>query len=619
MKKVYLLSAVLATLFFVSCERENFGNGGNLGQLSDDGIAFVFDGVQTKSADMAVMSETPSGVSFKVGDTPGTSFTFTETVTNLNAYGPMTKGAPIYKENITSVAGYKSVDVVTYLKNGALHSPGNALFDYMAPQGEDTGLYYAHSYPTSPWPSDFDQDLYFFLRMPATDSNLTNPEYDSAEGKIEFDYEAYGTASAQKDILFASRTLNKNQYRQNYASSGAPITFYHALTGVRFRTGSDNDGTTKTIITKVEFKNLYSKGHGVYNPDSELFTWTVDEDSEADFSLSIAPPTYEEGYSADVKDNTVNYVKPEGEDAQPALGDSWYNEKYNTNNLNDAAGSMTFWLIPQAFEGRNDVTLEVTFRVCTPSTPEGTEITHEISLGKILGEAGIEWKSGQLRTYTLDPKDVDVDIFDTMDSGSDASGSYLIKENLRVTNTGNVKEYVRMLVSGNWYGWESEEAMATEDPKIIVGYKYSGAAGETIAEGDNIDTMADYWSATHSTYGQGFDSSFTGGKVPSTSKWRRGTSGYYYTEPLGPGSALSAETTPLFDYYKFYDEWTPTLYIPDPETGGRKAAVGVHLVMEVVVQAIGAEDANGEEFEDCWAAWSNATGLQITEKEGYIQ
>ena len=41
--------------------------------------------------------------------------------------------------------------------------------------------------------------------------------------------------------------------------------------------------------------------------------------------------------------------------------------------------------------------------------------------------------------------------------------------------------------------------------------------------------------------------------------------------------------------------------------------------MEVVVQAIGAEDENGEEYGTCWAAWSDATDLTISEKPGYIQ
>ena len=168
-----------------------------------------------------------------------------------------------------------------------------------------------------------------------------------------------------------------------------------------------------------------------------------------------------------------------------------------------------------------------------------------------------------------------------------------------------------MLIMGNWYGWTSQKSMDNGDaPSIIVGYQ---------TDDPNDNTMAQYWSSTDETYGQGFDESFTGGKVKASSKWRRGDGGWYYLDPLGPGTLLSAETTPLFKSYKFYDDWTPTLYVPNPETGQRVQAVGVHLVMEIVVQAIGAEDAEGNPYESCWAAWSEATNLTIAEKPGYIQ
>ena len=62
--------------------------------------------------------------------------------------------------------------------------------------------------------------------------------------------------------------------------------------------------------------------------------------------------------------------------------------------------------------------MEVTFRVKTGDTPDGQEITHEIDFGKLLNEdrdSNVEWKAGQLRTYTLKPLDVDVDIFSFFD------------------------------------------------------------------------------------------------------------------------------------------------------------------------------------------------------------
>ena len=616
MKKIYLAFALITALSIVSCvENEQFGE--EEVNLSENGIAFKFSGVTTKASDAMAPVETKTGISFDVVDKElGVNFHMTENVVDLNSYAPMTKGSPVYHENLLSLKGqgYGQINVKTYLKDGAEHADGNATYDSEDKEGGTGGWLYLHSYPYSPWPNDPSQDVYFFLNMPAT-SNATDLEYDSSDGSIAFKYTSPATAALQKDILFAARTLNKDQYNGNFKTSGAPVTFYHALTGVKFRTESDNEGTTKTIITKVEFKGLYGDGEAVMNTSTGVVEWTPDSESAGNFSQTFTAPTYSPGYTAEVEDNTVDYVKPEGEGAKPAFGDSWYG-KNNTSNLNDDAGSLTFWFVPQAFKNADgtanrDVTLEITFKVCTPSTPNGTELVHEIALGEILGAANVEWKAGQLRTYTLDPKDVDVDIFDTMDSGTDDTGDYLVKENLRVTNTGNVKEFVRLLIMGNWYGWTSQKSMDDGDaPSIIVGYRTANTSD---------DTMADYWRADHPTYGQGFDSSFTGGKVPSTSKWRRGDGGWYYLDPLGPGSAISAETAPLFEYYRFYDDWTPTLYVPNPETGQRVPAVGVHLVMEVVVQAIGAEDENGEEYGTCWAAWSDATDLTISEKPGYIQ
>ena len=76
---------------------------------------------------------------------------------------------------------------------------------------------------------------------------------------------------------------------------------------------------------------------------------------------------------------------------------------------------------------------------------------------------------------------------------------------------------------------------------------------------------------------------------------------------IGPGQTLNSQTEALFKSYIWPEDVPiPTIYIPDPNSNVRRAAVGVHLIMEVAVQAIGSKDSNGDDYDDCWAAWTAA-------------
>lgn len=622
MKKSYIALAVLSLAALVSCQEEEHFNGDSLGK-GDFGFVIGGSGVNTKAASSTDLVQSPVQ-SFDLGS----GLFLTETVEDLNSYRPETKGTPIYTQNLTSVDGYKTLGVVAYLKDGEEHL-SDVSFESLDKQMEvesRTGWIYKHVYPQAIWP-DKTTDLYFFLRMPTAylSSNAENFEYDSADGSIEFDYTSPAKGSEQKDILFTSRTLNQQQY-EPYQTTGAPVTMYHALTGVKFRSGSDNDGTTKTVIKKVEFLGLNDNGHCIVDPSAGTVTWTgsVSDEGTA-FSQTFDVPTYDKTLEdlTENLDGTIDFTNSEYFN-----GTSW-SSKYADMNLNDETGSLTFWLIPQAFTADTPVTLKVTFLVQTPDTPKGTEITHTISdFGGKLAEAGVVWKAGQLRTYTIDPKDIDVDIFDDLKQVDGA----IEKSNLHVTNTGNVYEYVRMQVMGNWYGWESEADSTANpnNPRIIVGYKYQGT--ESFDELDEEDRsnpnwksiMADYWVRDHELYGTGFDSTFYMGEVAEGNEWVRGNGGYYFPKLIGPGQKVQegddsevilAGTTPLFKSYTFQDDWLPTLWIPNPNNHAERVpAVGVHLVMEVIVQAIGAEKPDGTPYNDCWEAWSAATGKTIGPK-----
>lgn len=597
MKKVYITLAVIATAILVSCEREK--SYGDLTPLGENEIGFVLQGVSTRSAE--ALPNVVKGVSIPVGSSnDGESMFLEETIEELNP-SPATKGSPAYTVNVGML--YKTMGV--YAEEG--NFGGDATFERMDGDNmydrknieEGQGWRFNHDYNGRPWPDSDDAKVNFFLRMPATDYSITDAgiSYSTSAQSITFDYVSQLTATDQKDILFGHTQLSKSEH-DGYLPNGAPVNMLHALTGVKFRTGNDNSGSTKTIITKVEISGLAASGHCVITPSSNSVVWSNWGTKDVIFSQEFSNPDYSR-----TSDNTITYEKKEGEseggEAKLEFGDSWYAAAAG-ENLNDEEGSMTFWFIPQTItEG---VTLKVTFCVKTPDTAGkegGGVVTHTIDFGKAL--KNVQWKAGQLRTYTLVPKEVDVEIFDTMSAN--------VKQTLHVTNTGNVHEYVRMTFLGNWYD---------KDGNIVVGYKYSGPNDPNLPEGADPDEMVLPWYGAgyegadpeHPTtvadpYGH-FDESFELGVLPDGSKWVRASGGYYYTEAIGPGDKMDPDTQALFQSYTLAN--TPPIYVPSTTSDTRVLAQGVHLVMEVAIQAIYAPmNEDGTEASSWKQEWYKAT------------
>ena len=583
MKKLYIALAVLVTAALASCQQEKDTFMGH--KVGENEIAFTLNSTSTRS--MEEISAVSTGNTFLLGtDGIGDALYFEETIEELNG-GPATKGAPAYTVNVGDL--YPELGVYA-------EDLGFSSYELL---GEGEGWHYHHNYVGRPWPDDPTEKIDFYLRMPVDMEGFSNPVYGGENGAktISFDYESPATAADQKDILFSQVSISKNDHYENISKGGVPVTMYHALTGVKFRVGNDNSGSTKTIITQVKFTGLKGTGHCVV--DGSNVTWTPGT-AAYNFTQKFTNPDYDKTleHPENNPDGSVTYTKPTEGDAP--FGDSWYapgkdtNNPTNTQNLNKDDGSYTFWFIPQTMS--DAVKLEVTFVVKTPDTSGATGggvITHTIDFGKAL--PGVEWKAGQLRTYTLVPKEVDVEIEDKMEG--------LSKTDLHIANTGNVAEYVRMTIIGNWYGWESAKSQEDGDePSILVGYKTNGAGGADDNE------MVKPWYIGDSEFGQYFDASFKNG-VPSGqgNKWVRGDGGYYYTDPIGPGQEMESGTTALFSSYVWpSDVPFPTIYIPTNTSNLRTPAVGVHLIMEVVIQAIGTTKPNGESYANCWEAWTAA-------------
>lgn len=596
MKKIYFAMAVIATVALTSCEQEQ--NYDDITPLGENDIAFYIP-ISSSTRAEAVREEAESGCRIDFGtDNNGQSLFLVETIENLNPKALVTRGAPAYTENVGKL--YTTMGVYTESNNS-----GDATFKVMdetMTENPAGGLGWRYNYQYDdddkfrPW-VDETTAADFYLRMPASQTGVSELTYSGQT--IDFNYDASEISGKNlQDIIFGYTQINKKTH-DGYLPKGAPVMMYHALTGVKFRVGNDNKSTTKTIIRSVEFSGLKDVGHCAITPSGNgTVTWTGTDVNLGSFKLEYDDFVYNKD-NPGTGDNTIDYA-PEGGDKVGNFGDSWYKGKTGipndtkiaaNNNLNDEDGSLTFWFIPQ--EMTKDVVLKVTFCIKTPDTAGetgGGMITHTIKFGELL--EGVKWEAGQLRTYTLEPEDVDVDIFDEMTG--------YVKNNLHVTNTGNVDEYVRMMLMGNWYGWLPDQDPSKVPASMLVGY--------TTADTNN-ETMVTNWFGREEPYSTGFDDTFTGGKPAGDNPWVFGTgSYYYYPEVIGAGEKLS-KTAALFQEYELDPTWIPDIWIP--VGGTRQKAKGVHLVFECVVQAISTKDANGTPYADWKAAWSAATGQTI--------
>ena len=620
MKKISFALAVASTALLASCINEQPVE--TVTPLDDGGVAFVIKNASTRAGDDVPPVE--NGVSIPVGQSENGEGLFLEEVIEELNPAPATKGAPAYTVNVGNL--YSTMDVYAYANE---NYSVNAVFGKMdwsehagspSDAANTNGWRYRFVYDDrEPWP-DATTKVDFYLNMPTSPKGVSFTS--KADKKFVFNYDAstLATAESQQDILFSETTLSKEDH-DRYLPNGAPVLMYHALTGVKFRTGWANDTGTKTIITGVRWKGLKSKG--VCTVDfgdsaTDVVSWAPDATATSTpFYQTFANPEYS---AAAGVDGTIDYVKDTEHPSNNKFGDSWY-ATYSDKNLNDTTGTLTFWFIPQ--EITDDVTLEVTFLVKTGDTPDGKgEVTHTIQFGQEVNKDrthNVVWEAGQLRTYTLKPVHVDLDVFDTMDA------SKTVKSGLHITNTGNVDQYVRVYIIGNWVGKRQiKDGVYDDFETILMGYTdnaYNTEAGDyvhydEVARWNDKDftlngTEKEYadWSSPNKTYTYTPYGNFVGLPGMGTSSapgadnghhWIRHDKFYYYTQIIGPGVSLPA-TDVLFDSYTIGP--SPQFWIADM-SGVRRLAKDVHFVMDIAVQAI-AVPYNGTTpvgYEDAWKA-----------------
>lgn len=540
-----------------------------------------------------------------------------ETVTRLGAVpgsAAITRGTPAYTENVDKIYGAFNAVVLDKDDNQKF---GDGPFTYA--DNKWTRRFYQ-----DPWEGMGTESLYFYMRMPATMDGIQTPEsgepftYGLKNGKqtIEFEYLSPKTASAQKDILFAARPLSKAEYEEALANNTYPdVLFHHALTGVKFANYFPNpDDNTKTVIKKVTFKGLIDEGICVVTPRKETNGYVDDKTgdySSGDGSTVVWSDTTRTGVVM-----SQEYPAAFAEYNSQKLPEAFTGENAD-QNLNDADATGTFWIIPQKLTANTTVEVEFQLEYVQSRAPQKCTLT--LNLGQLLKEKNIEWKAGELRTYTLKPTIVDVEITDSMDVYK------YKKSDVVIENTGNVDQYVRVYMIGNWVGYRQIKKDVYNDYEtILMGYTdtLKNANGEyanhvELARWNDKDftwngTTKVYpqWSSPSATYDyvpygvfEGLPAMGTktaGGEV--VRNWIRHDKFYYYMKPIGPGATVP-NTDPLFFSYEI--DQSPVFYIAD-NSGVRRPARDVHFVMDLMVQAIGVPVTAAGDTLSYLEAWTAA-------------
>lgn len=471
MKISHIIAIAAAAFSMVACIPEDL--------MPEDMLASIGDG---KTIMFNIMDSAPVTRAAATADTlareavidlglmeDGRPLRFVESVTSLSlpsfaADSVMTKGTPANSNNVSTLYGKFKAVAYSGSSPASLGESSPFEFKYMSESGKWT-----HIFETSPWVS-YDE-LYFFAGMPGFPDG-TSYAITSDGHSLSFSY-TIDDAAGQDDILFGGCSTTKTAFEANPAQ-GFPVQFHHALTGVKFAIGND---ANSTVIKQVSLKHIVKAGSALI---------TLGQTNPVSWSLP-GTPVYTD-YTLDV----------------PGVA-----EVSGVKNLNEDDLSLTFWLIPQTLSA--DAELEVKY-----SINNGENKTVSVKINEALGSA-LTLAAGELHTFTLNPDDMNVTITDEIDGG--------VKQNVVITNTGNVAAYLRAVIVANWQD---------DDGNIVAAWDFE-------------------------------PTEFTG--LPG-SGWVLGSDGYYYTS----ATVDAGDQAPAL-----FTNYTPPTTPP---------VAGSHLVMDIAVQAV---------------------------------
>lgn len=564
MKKLLFIAAV-AALALTSCQQEKDINGGSVAGANE--IGFSLQGAATRSAEMG--SPVKKGTTILLGKTDGFELSLEETIADMYYSAPETRGAPVYTENV----GYLYKDQLGVFAQSGTSTGVDATYSHLDGPTAD-GWIYQHRYSENIWP-DEDTDVQFYLRMPTdmTDHGVTS--VNNAGGTTTVSYTSPTMAKDQEDIIFSGVEMNHKTYMGYYSTlGGAPVTLYHALTGIKFAIKNTDAELAKIQITKISFKGLKNTGSFTFDatdPSRDGFVWDASAATD-----NVIYQTFEE-------DDLITY------DATTHAGNNFSSTFFaagTANNLNKADASYTFWLIPQATTSSAAV-LRIDYTIS--DVPEYIEI-------KVNQLTTSDWQPGQLRTYTFKINDVNLMIDDEMDIQGDANDGYegSVKSDVTITNTGNTRAFIRAALVGQWLDHNDDPVFGFTDAVKelhLVASWYEDQFGENpqYEQGEFVG-LPGYHGATNPISGN---------------DWVLCEDGFYYFRTaVEPGDT----TDDLFDTYTVGT-------IPNAELAGAVIDnASMHFTLEIATQAIAANKLDGT--PDTWQnAWARALGTAPTIKQ----
>lgn len=536
----------------------------SVGGLEKNEVAFSLSAAQTRSVAKGSEISPERVASLKMDN--GETFYLEETVESLNE-GIVTRGTPAFTENVATLYGSFS----------AVANPGTdkALEDAVfTPHDEGEKTLWTHRYGRDVWAN---KPLTFYMRMPSEPAGVTSGYTYNADGSIEFDYTSPTTAAGQQDILFTSTTM------QSESDNGKIVVFYHALTGIKFSNFYTNKGIagaeaiTKTIIKEVTLSGNNNKG-GFKNSGH----CKVASDGTVTWS-NLGGNTSFNVVAGSAPNDTTNY-----KGGRYGL-DNLLDPKAAARNVNDKDGTLTLWIVPQQFQD-SSVMIKVKYDIVLVNGDNTTTTVNDATITVSLGNKN--WTAGQLHTFTLKPVHPGVELTDKMDADS------LVKSDVLVENTGNVYEYVRVNMIGNWVGKvyvgpnsdsDKDHDNYEDEDVILMGYTTSN---------ENNFTEVKFWNdkdglTNYGTFTGLVEKSETIPAEPNDHGWVRYDKYYYYIHPIGPNDAISGK---LFEKYEVGP--SPEFWIVD-KWGVRRKAKNVHLVIDMMVQAIPAPvDKDGKVLDN---------------------
>ena len=591
MKKIYFALAVLATAALTSCQEEKSFNGVPIGKGD---VAFVMQsGSSTRSADLG--SPVTKGINVPIGRVGNMNIYLEETITDLDYVTPETRGVPVFTENVGTLYANK-----LFVHGGG--DFGDATFQ--TDGTTENGWRFSHHYgDKDPWPEN-GSAVKFHLRMPSDMTGVTFGENAYTDGvKTTFTYTSPATAEAQADIIFTGIELDKATHDQNLPN-GTPVTFYHALTAVKFALANTADEVENIQVTNISFTGLKNTGTCTVDPSATVHaTWT---------NTSATTTTTGEGEQAVTKPNVIQQDFNEGDLVEfnstnnPDFGSTFFNPAKpatettpatpgsDTQNINTQTASKTFWLIPQKFDANNGAVLRISYKY--NDNPEYIDL----ALNDILKD--VEWKAGQLRTYRIRLDEVNVKIEDTVTLAGNAANGYTgsTKTNVVITNTGNTDAYIRAAIVGQWLD-------SNNDP--VFGFT------------DDINNLylVESWYEDQFVNGAAKHGEFTGlpgyknGANPNANGWVLCTDGYYYYMTVVKPEATAEDPAdaickPLFTKYQLKTKPQAV------EIAGEVLdEASMHFELEVATQAVSAKDIYGNTLS--WQkAWERALGEEPVQK-----